>query len=188
VTMRVLPLLCALLLGVGTALLAGCGGGDRANLLPAQDAQALKTQLQAVQQAASSRDCDLSQAALTRARSTVRSLPDAVDERIVERLLRGLDTLRAKTDDECAAPAEVTTTTVPTTTTPAEPTTTTEEQPPTTTSTETTPPTTTEPAPTVPDPDAGGGASPDPSTTEPAPAPDDGGAAPVDPGTLGDGR
>lgn len=187
--MRVLPLLCALLLGVGTALLAGCGGGDRANLLPAQDAQALKTQLQAVQQAASSRDCDLSQAALTRARSTVRSLPDAVDERIVERLLRGLDTLRAKTDDECAAPAEVTTTTVPTTTTPAVPTTTTtEEQPPTTTSTETTPPTTTEPAPTAPAPDAGGGVSPAPSTTEPAPAPDDGGAAPVDPGTLGDGR
>ncbi len=134
-TMRALPLLCALLLGVGTAILAGCGG-DRGNLLPQADAQAIKVQLQAVQQAAATRQCDEKTKALSRARAQVKALPPSVDDAIVERLLRGLDRLRTRADEECAAAPEVTTTTVPTTTAPAQtPTQTTPEPPPDTTDT-----------------------------------------------------
>lgn len=184
-TMRALPLLCALLLGVGTAILAGCGG-DRGNLLPQADAQAIKVQLQAVQQAAATRQCDEKTKALSRARAQVKALPPSVDDAIVERLLRGLDRLRTRADEECAAAPEVTTTTVPTTTAPAQtPTQTTPEPPPDTTDTTTTPSTPTVPD-TPTDPGTGGGVSPDPGATGTTPPPD-GGASPPDPGATGGG-
>jgi hypothetical protein len=184
-TMRVLPLLCALLLGVGTGLLAGCGG-DRGNLLPQSDAKALKAQLQAVQQASSARRCGSTTEALDRARATVKDLPASVDDAVVERLLRGLDRLRTRADEECAASPEVTTTTITTTTTPAEPPpeTTTQNTTPETTSSDTTPSTPSVPDTTTTDPGTGGGVTPDTGTTGTTP-PEAGGASPTAPDPNG---
>lgn len=179
-TMRSLTILCALLLGVGAALLTGCG--DRAKLLPKQDAAALRSQLQAVQGAVDAKNCNQTDAAITQARTRVKALPSSVDSRLVERLLRGLTTLRERAVSECD-PGQVTTTTVPTTTTPeTAPPPPTDTAPPPTTDTSTAPVTPTDtgtvPAnPGTPD----GGATPNPGTTGTSP-PTDGGATPGTPG------
>jgi hypothetical protein len=181
--MRVLTLLCALLLGVGAALLTGCG--DRSKLLPQKDAAALRTQLQAVNGAVGAKNCQQTDAAISQARTRVKALPSSVDGRLVERLLSGLTTLRDRAAGECN-PAQVTTTTVPTTTTTTttQTQTTTDTAPPQTTGTSTQPVTPTSSGttgPTVPGP-ADGGATPAPGTTGTTP-PTDGGASPSVPGT-----
>jgi hypothetical protein len=183
--MQALPYICALLLGVGAALFTGCG--DRSNLIPPQDAEALKTNIASVEDAAANRDCGVSEKALSKARATVTNLPDGVDARLRERLVEGLDRLRTQAETECTQAPPTTTTEVPTTTT------TTTETAPETTSTDTEPQTTTETEPSTPvdptttgtDPD-GGGVTPDTTTTPATPTPDPGGAAPVDPGTTGE--
>ena len=173
--MPVLPLICALLLGIGAGVVTGCG--ERSNLIPPQDASALKTDINAVQDAARARECGRSEKALRQARTTVTNLPPAVDDELRRRLLRGLDRLASTADSECAQPPITTTTTVPTTTTTEAEPPPTSTQPPTTTSTEETP-TTPKKEPSEP----GGGADPDPTPTGTAPVPDPGGAAPIDPG------
>lgn len=187
-TMRVLPYLCALLLGVGAALMAGCG--DRSKLIPAGDAGQVKQQLSAVRSAVADGNCGQASAAVSRAQSTVTNLT-GVDRRLKERLASGLDKLASRASSECedaASTPSTTTSTIPTTETTAPETTSTEETPtvPADTATETEPDTPVTPTPT--DPEDGGGVSPEPpdtGTTDPA-VPDPGGATPPGDGTGGD--
>jgi hypothetical protein len=187
-TMRALPYLCALLLGAGAALVAGCG--DRSNLIPASSAGDVKQQLSDVEAAVADGSCGDVTAAVGRAQSAVTNMPEDVDPRLKQRLLSGLDKLARRAQSECdaaATPSTTSTQTVPTTETTTPETTSTEERPAVpedTTSTED-PSTPVEPTPT--DPNEGGGVSPEPTTgTTPVPPPDPGGAAPPDPGTGGD--
>ena len=183
--MRVIPYICALLLGAGAALVAGCG--DRSGLIPRQDADALKTNIAAAKEAVGARQCGASDQALSQARTTVTNLPASVDDRLRRRLLDGLDRLATKAGTECNEPPVTSTTAVPTTTTTAPPPVTTSTTT-TTTTTATTEPATTDAAPSTPvDPTAtpapDGGVTPDPSTTGTVPPADPGGVAPVDPGS-----
>ncbi|MCW3016415.1 MAG: hypothetical protein JWO02_3507, partial [Solirubrobacterales bacterium] len=111
--MHVLPYICALLLGAGAALFAGCG--DRSNLIPRQDASALSTNIAAVQAAVNARNCGVSDQALSQAQARVTNLPDSVDSRLRQRLLNGLNTLRQKAETECSQAPRTTTTVIPTT-------------------------------------------------------------------------
>lgn len=177
--MRFIPYLCALLLGVGAALFAGCG--NRGNLIPAGDGDAVKAELSAVQEAVDAGECGQAEAAVTRARSAVDNLPESVDARLKSRLKGGLGDLSSKARQECAAEPETTTTQVPTTeTTPPEETTPEETEPtvptePTDTGTEPITPVN----PTLP----GDGTGDDPTDpgTGTDPVPDPGGASPEDP-------
>lgn len=188
-TMRLLPYLCALLLGVGAAVMAGCG--DRGNLIPSSNASSLTSELSAVKSAVSERDCGKVEAAISRARSAVDNLPDGVDTRLKSRLKGGLGKLSASANSSCAAPPATTTETAPTTetTAPQETTTTDDTAPatptdPSTTTEQTDPSTPVDPTTT----DPTGGATPtDPSTTDPTvPDPSGGGVTPGD-GTGGTG-
>jgi cell division protein FtsN len=186
-TMRALPYLIALLLGVGAALLAGCG--DRSNLIPPGAAGNVKEQLSTVQAAVADGSCGEVGAAVNRAQSAVTNMPEDVDPRLKQRLRSGLDNLLSRAQRECDAadkPSTTSTQTLPTTETTAPETTSTEETPSVPAdSVPTEPSTPVEPTPT--DPNEGGGISPDPTTgTTPVPPPDPGGAAPPDPGTGGD--
>lgn len=184
-TMRVLPYLCALVLGVGAAVMAGCG--DRSKLIPAGDAGQVEQQLSAVKAAVADGDCGTARTAVLRAQRTVINMT-GVDRRLKQRLSSGLDRLatRASTEcDEAASTPTTTTKTIPTTETTAPETTSTDETPsvPTDTATDTEPDTPVTPTPT--DPEDGGGVSPEPpdtGTTDPS-VPDPGGVTPPPDGT-----
>lgn len=187
-TMRVLPSICALVLGVAAALFAGCG--DRSGLLPSGSASNLKRELGAVQQAVDAKDCPATDSAIERARNAVKNA-DGLDSRLRSRLLSGIGQLSGRAKSECVAeaPQKTLTQEVPTTeeTVPPETTSTEDTQPaeptdPTDTGTPSTPvdPTQTDPS--------GGGVSPD-TPVDPGTGtitPDPGGADPSDPGTGDD--
>lgn len=184
-TMRPLPYVCALVLGVVAALAVGCG--SRANLIPAGNAGDIKAKIALVQQAVAAGECGGAAKAVSQARSAVQNLPSGVDPRLQTRLLSGLDRLSTQSGKECAQqPSTTTQETVPTTATTAPPETTSTDTTPTqtdTTPTDTTP--TTPTTPTTTDPNGGGGASPTPGTTTTTPTtttPAPGGGAPA-PGT-----
>lgn len=184
-TMRALPHLCALILGVGAALLTGCG--DRSKLIPAGDAGEVKASLTQVRQAVASGNCGSADKAIAQAQSAVENLPPSVDPRVKSRLRGGIDRLATRSDKECAANESATTQeTIPTTEEVVPEETTSTEEPPAEPETPSTDTSATEPPITPGDPDAGGGASP---TTETPPdgtfTPDPGGATP-DPGTSTD--
>ncbi|HSD77531.1 MAG TPA: hypothetical protein VLA98_09000 [Solirubrobacteraceae bacterium] len=153
-TVRALPLLAALLLGVAAPLLAGCGAGPKRGV-PAADAQQLNSDLDAVASAVDAGDCTRAAAAVVKVRGDIVQLPDTVSQRLRTRLAQGADNLAQRAPAECAqnkqdkTPTTTPTTTTPTTTTPTTttPTTTT---PTTTTPTTTTPTTTTPPTTTAP--------------------------------------
>lgn len=171
---RPLPLLVALVLGAGAALLAACAGSGTEGGIPAATAQQMDEDLEAVGRETAAGDCDAAEEALTRVRGDIVELPSSVDDRLVARLTRGADNLAVRVPVECEQNVqdETQTDTTPTDTTPTE-TTPTETTPTETTPTETTPtettptdttPTETTPTDTTPTdttPDSGsGGASP----------------------------
>lgn len=181
-TMRPLPYLCALVLGVAAALAVGCGSRD--SLIPSSTAGDIKAKIAQVQQAVAAGDCGNAAKAVSQARTAVQNLPSGVDGRLQTRLLSGLDRLSTRSGTECEQqPATTTQETVPTTATTAPPQTTSTDTTPTptdTTPTDTTPTTPTTPATT--DPNGGGGASPTPgttTTTPPTTTPAPGGGAPA---------
>ena len=143
--MRVaLPYLLAAVLGVGCGVLAACGasGGDRSALIPSRSADRLKAALSDVQSAVDDGNCQAAARAIVRARGILVTLPQAVDDRLVARLRRGIDNLQQIAPQECqqqdttstpSTTTETTTQTTPTDTTP------TDTTPTDTTPTDTTP-------------------------------------------------
>jgi hypothetical protein len=141
----------AAILGVGAALLVGCGG-DESGLIPGRNGRALLSDLSAVRDRVAARNCIRTASALARLEEELDRLPEDIDPRLRERLVSGVARLTRRALRECQrTPTQATTPTVTETTTTTPPTT--ETVPPTTTMappptatappTATTPPTTT---------------------------------------------
>jgi hypothetical protein len=164
---RLPALLAAAALGVA---FAGCGDDDVGDPIPADKAQTLASQLDAVQQNVQQDDCKDAQTAVNQARTTVDTLDDnGVGSDVQDALGDGVDNLGTLVSQQCNEQVETTPETTP------EP-----------TITETIPEPTT-PAPTTPEP-----TTPEPTTTTPPPTttqPDetDGGAQ-FDPNALPPGQ
>jgi hypothetical protein len=159
---RVLPYLLAFALGLGAAGLAACGAATNTALLPASNADQLKSDLDNVASAVDSQDCTKVDSALAQGQRDLDSLPAGTSQRVQRRLQDGLDRLKRQATKECQPTATTNTvptvtTTVPTVTTPTVTTTTTTT--PTTTTPTTTTPTTTTTTPTITTPDNTGGAT-----------------------------
>jgi len=140
--LSVLRLLLAALLGVGAAFLVACG--ERNTLIPAGDAERIKQNLDAADEAVADEKCERAQRAVERAQEHAAELPRKVDSKLRQNLNAGLANLAARAQVQCR-PKTTTTETTPTETATTPPTT---ETPPTeTTPTETAPPETTPPPP-----------------------------------------
>jgi hypothetical protein len=148
------------LAGVAAALIVSCGSSGK-GLIPASAAGPLKSDFEAVQQAAENANgnCTTTDAALRKTEEDFSALPGSVDAGLRSNLRQGIANLRVRAHEMCVEPSAQTTTTAPATTTSA-PTTTTDTAP-TTTTTQTTPSTT---APTTSSP---GGGTPAPGEEEP---------------------
>jgi DNA primase len=145
--MRTLLLgLIAAALGVSSAFLVACG--DRNDLIPRSDADAINSDLDQASSLYDQEQCRASQAAVVRAEGRAGRLPPEVDSALrrtlAENLQTVLDKIRAQCGKTQSTQTTQTTATTPTTTATAPTTTTT---PPTTTTT--TPPTTTTAPPTT---------------------------------------
>ena len=138
---RLLPFLLAFSLGIGAAAgLAACGGGKTSKaLIPAANADQLKSDLDDVSAGVDNQDCSKADSALAQLERDLQELPAGTSKRLTRKLGEGYDRLRRQADKECQA--ATTTETIPTTTTIVP--TTTETTPATTTTTTTTPTTTT---------------------------------------------
>jgi len=153
-----------------TAAVAGCGDDDTGDPIPADKAQTLATQLDAVEQNVQQDDCKDAQTAVNQARSTVDTLDDnGVGSDVQDALGDGVDNLGTLVSQECEEEVDTTPETTP------EPTVT--ETLPEPTTTEPTTPEPTTPAPTT--------TTPPPTTTEPDES--DGGAQ-FDPDALPPGQ
>jgi len=170
---RVLPYLLAFVLGAGVAVLSACGSSNPA-MIPQQNANRLKSDLDEVVAAVDANDCGRADRALSQLGADYASLPARTSVRIKRRLKDALDKLGQQANKECVKTTDTQTTQTQTTETQ-----TTETVPTTTTPTQTatTPPATTPPTDTT----------GTPTTTAP---PTDTGAAPSSSGnggTSGDG-
>ena len=140
----------------GALALAGCGGDDEPEpSIPLNDATTLASTLQRVQDNVDVGSCLVAEREVQVFLSEVDSLPDGVDDQVIEALQRGAQNLLGLIEEDCDQPEETTTeettteeTTTQDTTETTEPTTTTTQ--PTTTTTQ---PTTT----TTPPANGGGG-------------------------------
>jgi hypothetical protein len=148
------------LAGVAAALIVSCGSSGK-GLIPASAAGPLKSDFEAVEQAAENAngDCTVTEAALRKTEEDFSALPGSVDAGLRSNLHQGIANLRVRAHEMCVQPSAQTTTTAPASTTTA-PTTTTDTAP--TTTTQTTPSTT---APTTSSP-GGGTAAPGEEETE----------------------
>ncbi len=169
---RRLAYLLALVLGVGAALLVACGDGTERGI-PADEASALESDLEDVQQRVEDARCGQLVGQLRQVRDRIDRLEPPVDAQLRERLREGAERLRDQAMTECeenreATETQTTTTdTVPTetqtrTTEPAQTQTQTQTQPaPPPPPTQTQPPPQTNPAPPAAPPEVGpGGGTP----------------------------
>ncbi|MDX6639529.1 MAG: hypothetical protein QOF12_540 [Solirubrobacteraceae bacterium] len=161
---RIVPYLLAFALGLGAAGLAACGAATNTALLPASNADQLKSDLDNVASAVDSQDCTKVDSALAQGQRDLDSLPAGTSQRVQSKLQEGLDRLKRQATKECLPTAttntvQTVTTTVPTTTTPTTTTPTTTTTTPTTTTPTTTTPTTPTTTPTITTPDNTGGAT-----------------------------
>ena len=166
---RLPPLLLALVLGLLAALAVACGEerDDRRLLAPTR-AEAIKEELDTIDQRVERGNCDELAPAFIRLRRAVDGLPARTDRRLRRTLSDGVENLERVARDDCRKNRPETTQTTETEpeipeTVPPE-TTPTETVPPETTPTETVPPETTPPETTPPDP-----IPPDGTGGEPAP-------------------
>ena len=151
--MRTLLLaLIAAALGVSSAFLVACG--DRNDLIPRSDADAINSDLDQASSFYDQEECRASQAAVVRAEGRAGRLPSEVDSALRRTLAENLQTVLDKIRSQCGktqttqttqttATTPTTTATTPTTTTTA-PTTTTTTPPTTTTAPPSTQTTTTD--------------------------------------------
>jgi hypothetical protein len=133
-------------LGFAVSLIAACGGSS--NVLPSDQATALRTKLDQLQLALNSGDCAGVTSALDGLASDVNNLPTSVNDTIRANLATGVSTVERLASAKCPTPGTSRTTTTHTTTTP----TTTQTVPttPTTTPAHTTTTTTPATTPTTP--------------------------------------
>jgi hypothetical protein len=125
-TMRVLPMLAALVMGAATAVLVACGGDGR---IPSGDASSLQisTDYRAGR-------CEAAERAVAKAQNEVLDLPNSVDAKLRDRLQAGISNLGKRVPATCDEQQTQTQETAPPTT--STDTTTTDET--TTTDTDTT--------------------------------------------------
>ena len=165
---RLLPFLLAFVLGAGAAALTACGSTNPA-MIPQQNADRLKSDLDEVAAAVDATDCSRADRALAQLAADYASLPARTSVRIKRRLKDGLDRLGSQANKECVKTTSTETTqtqttetqttqtqTIPTTTTETTPTTTVQTTPTTSTATV---PTTTDSIPTTTN-DTGGTGTP----------------------------
>jgi hypothetical protein len=154
-------LLSAALLGVTAAGLVSCGSSG-SGLIPSANAGPLKSDFEAVAQAAASGNgsCARTESALGKTEQDFLALPATIDGGLHKRLQQGIANLHTQALAMCLQPTTTPTTTTSsqTTTTPTTTTTTSTETTPTTTpSTTTTTPTSTQTTPTTTTPPNQGG-------------------------------
>jgi hypothetical protein len=97
-SMRLLPSLVALILGVATAFLVACGGDGR---IPASDASRVDNALDEVAADFRAGNCQAAEQAVARARGALLNLPDSVDSRLRARLNSGVANLSARVPATC---------------------------------------------------------------------------------------
>src|SRR5918998_2190231 len=154
---------CLLLAAVLCALVAGCGSGSDAALIPRDDADRLSTRVAAAGGASDGCDCDAARRRVREAGQQIASLPRRTSRALKANLRDWLQHLDGRIAEECEAEPDETPTPEPTETPTPEPTETPTPEPtetPTPTPTRTPTPT---PTPTPP-------ATPPPPPT-PAPGP-----------------
>ena len=162
---RSLVLALALLLGMSTAGLLGCGGGGTKSGVPSASAGELKSQITDVGQAVDDGRCDEVPGQLRQVDEGIDQLPQTTDRQLASALREGAEHLRSTALEECEEADTTTTETTPqeTTTTEAPQ----EEEPPAEEPTETTQTPTTVTPPPAPTPPTGG----TPPVEPPAPPP-----------------
>ena len=97
-SMRLLPQVAALLLGVATAFLVACGND---NLIPASDASRVQNALNEVEADYRAGKCQAAEQAVARAKGALLNLPDSVDSRLRDRLSSGLAKLGEEVPATC---------------------------------------------------------------------------------------
>ncbi len=114
---RLIRLLCAGLLGVFAALLVACGSSGK-GLIPAANAGPLKSDFEAVAQAAQSGEgsCTATEAAIEKTEADFAALPSTVDSGLHKTLSLGIANLRRRALALCVQPLPQTTSTTKTTT------------------------------------------------------------------------
>ena len=139
-----LLLLAAAALGLSSALLAACG--DRNQLIPQANAEAIKSDLDDASADLEAEECRRAQAAVRQAQRRVGELPDQVDEGLRANLENGLVHVRDRIQADCGR-RTTPTTTATTPTQPTQPTRPPETQPTEPPETQPTAPPKTEPEP-----------------------------------------
>jgi hypothetical protein len=97
-TMRVLPMLAALVLGAATAVLVACGGDGR---IPSGDASSLKSALNQISTDYRAGRCEAAERAVAKAQNEVLDLPDSVDSKLRNRLQAGISNLGKRVPATC---------------------------------------------------------------------------------------
>jgi hypothetical protein len=152
-----LRMLGALLLGGATAFLVSCGSSN--GLLSSNEAGTLNGDVDAVSSAVSAGNCGAAEQRAANLRDHVSGLPGSVDQKLLNALSQGANTVSAQATKACAQPQTTQQTLqTQTTTTNTTPTTTTPTTPPATTPTTPTVPTETGTGPTGTSPNGGAGA------------------------------
>jgi hypothetical protein len=166
---RSLAFLAAALLGPASAFLVSCG--DRSALIPGEDADRLKSDLEHVQNAIIDGRCDVAQRAADQVALDARAIPATVDQRLQQAVNEGAGALQTQVPEQCEEGKTETETQ-------------TQETQPTETQTQPTEPTPTETAPAP---------TPEPPILPPPPGDGGGGdetgggiTVPVDPGVDGE--
>ncbi len=98
-----LPILLAVFC---TAALAGCGGGENANLLSAGQAADLRTKVNAISTSVDSSDCSTAQDEVDEALAQVESLPKSIDRELVTNLRQWLGHIRTRVQKDCRVESE----------------------------------------------------------------------------------
>ncbi|MGD0980553.1 MAG: hypothetical protein ABR946_03635 [Solirubrobacteraceae bacterium] len=82
-------------------LLAACGGGSTAGLIPSTDAVVLGNDLSALESALSEHSCDATQTALNDVFTDISTLPSSVNTRLRDNLLGGYEELDNTARTQC---------------------------------------------------------------------------------------
>jgi hypothetical protein len=86
-------------------LLAACGGGSSAGLIPSTDAVVLGNDLSALESALSEHSCDATQTALNDVFTDISTLPSSVNTRLRDNLLGGYEELDNTARTQCQSTA-----------------------------------------------------------------------------------